>query len=126
MHLFQYMFYRIYRLYRKWGENNSEIPTAVIISICMTFNILSILPFCVDIKFNNWLYILPFISLTLINEKHLINSTLIDKYDSQWKHEKKSKRIIKGILIIIYIIGTIGAFIEAFDYYQGYTNWSWK
>lgn len=39
---FQYMFYRIYRLFCKWGENNSEIPTAVIISICMIFNILSI------------------------------------------------------------------------------------
>lgn len=52
---FDYMFYRIAVLYKKYGEKDAEIPATVIISLFQAGNILTVLPFLINISLNNWL-----------------------------------------------------------------------
>lgn len=126
MQLFQYMFYRIYKLYYNWGEGNAAIPATIITSACMTSNLVTIIPFIFSVKYNNWLFIIICILLITLNKKWLTDNILLQKYDEQWKQEKKNIKRIKGILIILYIIGSFAAYVKAIGYYSEDTNWRWE
>ena len=120
------MFYRVERIYSNWGEGIPNIPSTVIVSGCQTFNILTILPIVATLKINNWLLILIFILLYTLNELYTFSSKKRVIFVDNWKNEKMSKKRMRGILIIIYIIGSITLFICSLEWYTGYANWKWE
>lgn len=120
---FQYMFYQLYRFYRKWEDFSAEIPAIAIVSGCMALNLLSVIPLCVNIHFNNWLVTILIISLNIINTKWIMTQEIIIKYDKLWEQQEKHIKRIKGIAIAIYIILSLAVYIYTLRYYQPSTHW---
>lgn len=123
---FAYMYYRITVLYKKWGEKDAEIPATIIVSLFQAGNVLAILPFLINIRLNNWLMLAVYISLCLFNGFFSFSPMKQIKFCEKWKDEYKTKKIGRGVLIIIYMIMSILLYIIALDYYQGYNNWKWE
>lgn len=126
MNPFDYMFYKIAVLYKKCGENDAEIPATVIVSLFQAGNILSILPFLINIKLNNWLTLIVYISLCLLNGFYSFSSMRQIQFYKKWKDENKSMKRIGELLIIFYIVTSIVLYILALDHYQEFANWKWE
>ena len=125
MRLFQYIFYRIERIYKKWEEFGSDVSAVALLSCCQMFNVLSVLPLIMAIKMNNWLVVIIGLLLMIFNGCYFLSNKRA-AFDDRWKNEKMSKRRIRGILIIAYIIGSVILYICSFRWYTGYSNWEWE
>lgn len=123
---FDYMFYRIATLYKKCGENDAEIPATTIVTLFQSANILFVIPFLVNIKLNNWLAIIVYISICSFNGFYSFSSKKRIEFYEKWKDENKFIKRIRGISIIFYIIISTVLYIVGLGRYQGFANWKWE
>lgn len=123
---FDYMFYRIAALYKKCGENDAEIPATTIVTLFQSANILFVIPFLVNIKLNNWLSIIVYISICSFNGFYSFSSKKRIEFYEKWKDENKFIKRIRGISIIFYIIISTVLYIVGLGRYQGFANWEWE
>lgn len=109
MYLFNYIFYRISMIYVKTGleRRNPEIYASGVVTLFQCFNLITLLYFTFTIKMTTYSWIYSWMPLIILNWIFFFNRKTLKKYQQRWDAEKKSKRQIKGVLIIVYFIATI-------------------
>jgi polyferredoxin len=109
MYLFDYIFYRISRIYLKTKIENvyPELGGGAVTSLFQGFNIITILYFLFSIKMTPDLWVYLWIPLVILNWIFFFNRKNLKKYHQKWDEEEKSKRKIKGLLIIVYMLATL-------------------
>lgn len=109
MNLFNYIFYRISGVYIKTGleTQRPDIFASGLITLFQGFNIIPILYFLFSIKATTYLLVCLYIPLMLINWIIFFNYKKLKKFQKKWDSEEKSKRQIKGVLIIVYLIASV-------------------
>lgn len=122
---FQYFFYRTYCIYKNSDELFPEIAATGFLTCCQSANVLSILPIVMNLNSNNWLIIIIWLSLQILNTNYF-SVKRRSKLNSKWKNEAVPIKRIRGYMIIGYIIGTIVFFIYSLGLYSGYSNWKWE
>lgn len=125
INLFHYFFYRAYCFYRNFGETFPEISAIGFLSLCLMLNVLSILAIIMNISSNNWLIVIVWFSCQVFTANNF-SKRRRDELDSKWKDEARSKKRVRGFLIISYIIGSIVFFIYSLGLYTEYYNGEWK
>jgi|SRR5690554_28843 len=110
----KYIYYQIYRFYKRWGDRASDIAAVGLITLVECCNILAVLYLFTyyrsfKIEISIW-SIVPIGGLYLLNYFYFkkISSTDIKKWDA----EDPTRRDTKGALIILYIALSI-----AFPFY---------
>ncbi len=109
MYLFDYIFYRISKIYLKTKIETvyPELGGGAVTSLFQGFNIVALLYFLFSIKMTTYSWAYIWVPLVIFNWLFLFNRTNFKKYQQQWDDEEKRKRRIKGVLIIVYIIASI-------------------
>lgn len=108
MNLFNYIFYRISCVYLRTGleTQRHDIFASGLLTLFQGFNIIPILYFLFSIKATIYLLVSMYIPLMLINWIIFFNFKRLKKFQKKWDNEEKSKRQIKGVLIIVYIVAS--------------------
>lgn len=109
MNLFNYIFYRISDVYVKTGleTQRPDIFASGLITLFQGFNIIPILYFLFSIKATVCLLVSMYIPLMLINWIIFFNFKRLKKIQKKWDNEEKSKRQIKGVLIVFYLVASV-------------------
>ncbi|MFW5983402.1 MAG: hypothetical protein ACOCQ4_02790 [bacterium] len=109
MYLFDYVFYRISRIYLKTKieTHRPDIFASGVVTLFQSFNLFTLLYFLFSIKTTPELCAYIITPLMLLNWVFFFNRKNLKKYKKRWDEEEKNKRIMKGILIIVYLIVSI-------------------
>lgn len=124
--MFNYIYYRVFIAYRAKKDNTPQIYAVTMISFLQTANISTII-FVNDIisgkKLDISIYygLLLFFFFILINYFRYIKNDKINSLERRWKNEIKRTRILRGSLVLFYIIASfLTFFISA--YFAGKLN----
>jgi hypothetical protein len=113
MIFFDYLYYRICKAYVGTGTSGSEFTAACIVSIMQGFNILSIIFFIGIIKHDKsiinktFAVVLFFVFLVINYIRYVYRETNDYKMMSE-KYSNETGHRTKGVLILLYIILSIG------------------
>jgi polyferredoxin len=109
MYLFDYVFYRISRIYLKTKieTHRPDIFASGVVTLFQSFNLFTLLYFFFSIKTYPELCAYIIIPLMVLNWIFFFNRKNLKKNQKRWDGEEKNKRIMKGILIIAYLIVSI-------------------
>jgi hypothetical protein len=109
MYLFDYIFFRISKIYLKTGieTTSPELGGGAVVSLFQGFNIVTIIYFLFSIKMTPYLWVFIWLPLIVINWIIFFNVKNLKKYQIKWDGEEKGKRQIKGVLIIGYMVTSI-------------------
>ena len=110
MKLFDYIFYRVYRAYKK-RDSNPEIYATNVLALMEFFFLLSILAIIrlfFDFPIPNKLYIIPGVLLIIVLTWYKYGFNVdVKKLEADWGEEDKEQRRLRGWLIIISLVGFI-------------------
>lgn len=126
MKVFDYIFYKIFQLYKKMGEKDADIFTSAFLALCQSANILTLIPLFISFKLNNWIFIIIYLSLWVFNSFCYFTMKRIMTFEKRWKNETKTMKYIGGGLTVLYIVASFTLCYFSLEYYQGYTNWKWN
>ena len=106
---FDYIYYRAAKLYNKTDGPSSIAPEALI-TLTQLFILIDIISifypgFLTHTNISKLIYVLAAVIVFYFNHKR--HKGKFDVYDNRWKNELKKTKIIKGLLIILFIIATI-------------------
>jgi hypothetical protein len=106
--IFNYLYYRTYALYKnKWNEVDPKLYAAGIVSLMQEFNLGAILFLILqyfDITIERLYVYLFYIVLFALNMIWYSKFRIYKYLESKWKDDIKSRKIFKGILVIVYIV----------------------
>jgi hypothetical protein len=106
--LFDYIFYRIYKLFKEKGDNAPETKGTLILSMIQFLTFLDIVVFVRIIypfSLPDKLYIVPLVALPgVINWLRYERNFDIGQLDVKWKDEEPEKKIRNGWIIGIYLV----------------------
>lgn len=120
--MFSYLYYRIHSTYKyKWNNKIPSVYAICGISLLQFFN-LSCLLFLSFFYSETHLYInklygvVFIIGLLILNYYRFNVYSSFEKLEKKWIHEVKSRKIMKGIFIVIYIIFSVLLFLILANY----------
>lgn len=125
MKIFDYIYYKLTHFFYITGEKDADIPANCFLSLCQAINIITIIPFLISIKINNWLIIIIITSTIAFNGLYSFSKKRVVRFEKRWKNETKTMKYIGGGLTILYIVASFTLWYFAMGYYKGYTNWKW-
>lgn len=128
MNVFGYFYYKFSRSYKKAGEEDYYWTSVLILSLCQTFNAMSLLLFAVRININNWIFCAIGAFTMVINFTCFLPKRKREQYERRWITEKGAKKMIGTIAAISYIvISFVGYMASLFCFMEGmkYTAWVW-
>ena len=104
MILFSYIFYRINKVYKtRIDELHPYIWSSALTSLFQTINLFTLLYFIFGIKTSVIYYIIVWSPICILNWVFFFNSKKLKNYESKWDKEKEKQKLIRGILVILYI-----------------------
>ena len=116
MIFFDYIYYRVYSLYRdKWHEEDPKLYAVGIVSLMQEFNlgaILFLLIYHLEIKIERIYIFLFYIILFVFNMLWYSKLRIYNNLSKKWNSEAKNKKTIRGILILLYILLSILVFFK--------------
>ncbi len=119
MIIFDYIYYRTYCIYKyKWKDDDSKIYSITLVTLLQSLNLISALFMYIYINSEklkletSYTIILFFIVLALNFLRYRDNKNGFSKLSDKWNIEAKRKRVVKGCIIIFYILISIGVFIK--------------
>ncbi len=106
MIIFNYIFYRISFIYRKYKIEtiNPEIYASGIISLCQTLNLLALLFLFFNLKISIPLLLIFGVPLLILNWIFPFNESKLKKLNERWPIENKKAKLFYDICIVLYII----------------------
>lgn len=109
MFFFNYIFYRISNIYLKTGieTTSPELGGGAVVSLFQGFNLASLFFFLFSIKITPILWGVIWVPLFVFNWILFFNAKKLKKAKLKWELEQKTKRQIKGVVIIVYFIISI-------------------
>lgn len=128
MTVFSYIYYRTYSVYKhKWKEEDPKIYSLALVSILQSLNILTFLLwagfyFKTKIDFNKLYLLFLFLFLVFVNSIWFNKIKPFKKLEVKWESESKSKKRVKGILILVYIVFSLAAMYISAVYYGKNAN----
>ncbi|NSW45738.1 MAG: hypothetical protein HPY79_07995 [Bacteroidales bacterium] len=87
-----------------------DIFASGLVTLFQGFNIIALIYFLFSIKMTPYSWIYLAVPLMLLNWIFFFNRKKLKKYQQKWDNEENSKRQMKGIFIVIYLIATISFF----------------
>lgn len=126
MNPFGYLYYKFSRPYKKAGQQYYHIGPIVLLSLCQTFNITSLLPFIIRFYINNGILCIIMGFFVLVNANYFLSKSKREQYERQWRKEKGAKKRWGTVAAIAYIVFSFVAYLVSFFYYLGYTEWEWN
>jgi hypothetical protein len=108
MKFFDYLYYRIFHLYRnKWNEEEPKLYAVGLVSLMQEFNLgglLFFLIFLFNVEIEKIYVILFYIIIFVFNWLWYSRIRKFEHLASGWDDEITIKRMYKGILLVLYII----------------------
>lgn len=126
MAVFDYIFYKLSLLYLKLGEKDTAIPSIVILSLCQALNVLTFIPLLIRIRLNNWLILGVYLLICAFNGFYSFSKKRVVDFEKRWKEEPARLQFVRGVGIVLYVIGSFVLYILCLKYYEEYSNWRWE
>lgn len=126
MIVFDYIYYKLSLLYLKLGEKDANIPAIVVLSLCQTLNVLTLIPLFLRIRLNNWLILIIYLLICAFNSFYSFSEKRVVDFEKRWKEEPKMLRYVRGGGILLYVIGSFVLYLICLKYYEEYSNWRWE
>lgn len=110
MTFFNYIYYRVYSLYKnKWKDDAPKLYAVALVSLMQGFNlgiifILGALFLGVELEFKRIYYLITFTILVIFNGVWYNWFKTYEKLSLKWNYEIKTKKVRNGFLIVVYII----------------------
>lgn len=121
--VFGYLYYKYSRPYKKHEGRYYYITPIILLSMCQTFNVLSILPFIIKCNMNNWIYYIVGMIFLLSNTNYFLSKNKRTKYELRWGKEKYAKKRLGTAIAIAYVTVSFILFFWTMQYYLEYTGW---
>ena len=125
MNVFGYLYYKFSRPYKKVEGQDYYVTPILLLSMCQTFNITSLLPFIIRFNMNNWILCAIVAFFVLINFIYFLSRSKREQYERLWSKEKSAKKRWGSVAAIAYIVFSLAANFASIPYYLGYTDWEW-
>jgi hypothetical protein len=119
MNIFNYIFYRISKIYIRTGleTQRPDIFASGLITLFQGFNLITLLYFIFSFRMTTYSWVYIALPLMVLNWFYFFNFKNLKKFQQRWDGEDKYKRQVKGVFIVAYLLATIFLFCLALSKY---------
>ena len=125
MNPFGYLYYKFSRPYKRVEGQDYYVTPILLLSMCQTFNITSLLPFIIRFNVNNWILCAIVAFFALINFIYFLSRGKREQYERLWSKEKGAEKRWGSVVAIAYIVFSFTTYLACMSYDLHYTGWEW-